>query len=183
MSALTATQARVWMGDAMDARALNMRQHHMLVNQTPETDCLTDHLLALVHREGVKPSRVLELLRTTRDIVELNAEEGGLSMKLAGELDQLATSLHDLETSGQRRELTVKDIGRALRGALPVLADPAAHSMAQVVQAGAAVHRIVSEVPAAQLLSASVRKELRDTNYQRLLALYAEQHEQEERVA
>lgn len=179
---ITAPAARELMGTAMDARSLNMWQTQALLNDTPEVDCVIDHLAVLV-TSGVKPSAVADLLRLTRRILESNLAEGQHEMDIAGALDDLASRLHDLEmNSGQRRELTVKELGRALRDALPVLADRADHTVARVVEAGAVVDRILAQVPASQLFTPSVHRELRDTNYRRLVDLWAERH-QEERAA
>jgi hypothetical protein len=157
----------------MDARSLNMWQHHALLNDTPEDDCIVDHLAVLVHN-GVRPSQVAELLRLTRQLIESNLAEGQYEMAIAGSLDTVARRLHDIETAGQNQGWTVKDLGRALRDALPVLAEPGAYSMRRVIEASVTVDRIVREVSPETLFSDSVRKEIRATNYGRLLEVYAE---------
>lgn len=174
---ITSGEARELMGTAMDMTALNMRQAFALANDTPEADCVTDHLVRLV-AEGVKPSRVLALLTITREVFEWNAAEGGLSREVTGALDELARQLEHMQHG-----LTVKEIGRRLRWALPIVDEPSGHTAADIVDAGHAVAEVLRLVPAEQLFTDSVANELRPTNYRRLVRINAQRHNEGEMAA
>lgn len=169
---VTSAHARVLMGEAMDARALNLAQTQALINDTPEVDCIAD-LLAVLVAQGVRPSAVARLFTLTREIVESNIAEGGHEMVIAGSLDDIASRLYDQERNGQQEAMSVKAMGEQLRWALPIAYKPAGHSAADVVRAGGIVHRILERTPAGQLFTPSMHKELRDTNYGRLKELHA----------
>jgi hypothetical protein len=169
---ITSGHARSLMGEAMDARCANLEQQNLLVNATPEVDCIADHLALLV-RAGVDPALIARIAQLTRQIATLNVQEGDSEMSLAGHLDDLASRLHDMERNGMQQAFSVKAMGDELRWALPIAYEPAGHTAADVVRAGATVNRILDGTPAAQLFTASMRKELRDTNYGRLVELHA----------
>lgn len=180
---LTSAHARELMGEAMDARALGYWQSQALINDTPEIDCIQDHLAVLV-ASGVKPSDVAELWRLTRKLFESNEAESEHEMTLAGALDDVASRLYDAERNhGGTGAMGVKEIGERLRWALPIIFEPAGHSPAARAGAGAAVEDVLSRVPAGQLFTESVRKELRNTNYGRLVELHAARQRNQEEAA
>jgi hypothetical protein len=181
MTVLSSSTARTLMGEAMDARALNYRQAQALINDTPEVDSIAEHLAALV-AQGVSPSKVRDLFALTVEVFESNKAEGGLEMSLCGSLDDIAACLYDMERNhGGTGARTVRELGRDLRWALPVVYEPGGHAAATVVAAGALIAEIVDSTPADQLFTESVRKELRNTNYGRLLEQHAARHNAEGR--
>lgn len=157
MADLTAaTVKRDYLHPAMDGRALNDQQDSMLVNATPEIDCLLEYLHALPPHHF--RDAAIDLVRR---LIVANTEEGGCERQIAGAADQLVRELRDLELNGVSRAITAKGVARAVREPLAVITEQKeAASPDERLDAFAALSVVLREVPCAQLLSAAVRHEI-----------------------
>ena len=168
---ISSRQATAHLSKSMDGRALNLEQQHLLHNQTPEADCVLDHLrdlLDVVHDQGVRRKVIAPLLHETRRLHELNRREGSVHMSNAGAWDDLASALHDREVG---RLLTLRSFVRAISEPLKVLAAHVEHTPLEVSRATARVHRALKYMPDGALEASFVINQLKATKHRLLLEI------------
>lgn len=155
---ITAATARVGLFEpTLDGRALNLEQQALLVNATPEVDCLADVLLPLVK---VAPKETADALGYLRLILERNRAEGEQWNALAQTTDALAKDLRRVELNdpAARTAMTGREILQQVGGPLNVL--DRVPDMALVVDAVRQVDAVIDQAPRMQIFSRKVRREL-----------------------
>lgn len=153
---------------ALDGHAINRAEHRALFNRDPEVNSLAEHILAL--RDYAVPAhRIRHLLTAVRQVLELNEAEDRSHTDLAGQLDQLTTSLNDAELNNPvHQALGIKALARALRPALADLRNT--QDGTTYFQAALTVRDITTRATSDQLHSKSLRHELGAGPHDQLLA-------------
>lgn len=93
-------------------------------------------------------------------IMESNLLEGELTGEAAENGDRLAADLHHRETRGEGIGFPTLAIVRRLRDPLKVVRKPSDHTAKELTFAHQIIKDTVREIPAGELLKASVRREL-----------------------
>lgn len=167
---MTRREAQHGLGHAMDARAHNLEQTRHLFNPTPETDSLAEELAGLL-KLGVPAGIVARLTTSCRQILQSNLAEGDSELQLAGLFEQ---AIERSLAEPVARRATVKSLARRLAGPLSTMLDPA--DGVEYFQASCMVRDVLVAVPAEQLLTGSMRHELRGRRYELLEQLVGAHH-------
>lgn len=163
---MTRTEATRGLAAAMDSRALNLAQTRLLFNPTPEEDSLAEDIAGLL-RHGVPAETVARLTTRCRLVLQSNVVEGDGEMTIAGIFeDQIQRTL----LAPVARRATVKSLAARLRDPLGVMASGGCDGVAYF-KACCAVRDVIQTVPAGQLLTPSMRHELRGRRYDLLASL------------
>lgn len=160
MSTLTRTEAHQGLDVAMTCRAHNIEQTAAIFNPTPEVDSLVEEIASLL-RHGVDPTVVANLTTRCRQILESNVAEGNGEMHLAGVFE---AHIHRTLATPVLERATIKSLAARLRDPLGVIASGTTDGIAYF-KACCAVRDVITSVPAGQLLTASMRHELRGKRY------------------
>lgn len=169
---MTRKEATHGLGTAMDARALNLEQTRHLFNPTPEADSLAEEIAGLLGH-GVPVGVVARLTTRCRLILESNVAEGDEEMTLAAIFE---TEIQRALMAPVAERATVKSLARKLRGPLAAMLDPA--DSVDYFRACCAVRDVLNAIPAEQLLTESLRHELRARRFDLLSSLLASTTEQ-----
>lgn|GEM_PF-4185560 len=170
MTVTERTIRRNFLDLAIEARAANLEQEKLILNHSPEPDSLVEVLTLLA-----PPKELVPLCsRLVNEFSYSNAHEGQQEKKLAGNAEALAVDLRKLG-SNVRAALTAKGIATRLREALRTI--DAGGDPAELFRAFHVVSLALREIPAAQLLSASVAYELGGKKFALLNRLHAQRSE------
>lgn len=177
MSALTAATVRHgFLEPALDARALNDAQQRLIQNDTPEVDSVTEHLTLIGrHLRGTDATPdLVHLFDRVLELRDSNVAEGGLERTICGRADRLVTDLRTLELSGSGgpSPLAARSLARRLREPLRVIAEPPLGDPRALVDAGRKVGEVIAHIPAEQLFTRDVTRELGERRAATLRALY-----------
>lgn len=154
----------------MDARGANMLQARLIRNaDTAAVDSLVEEIALL----DVPAATRARLLGYCDQLLSVNDVEGEHERQAAGVLDSAVTVLRSGRRHGRRQPFTVKDNARRLRPALRVLDERDGHDELQRASARRAVDQVLASVPAAALLTSSMRNELGPNRYRLLEQLAA----------
>lgn len=164
MNVSSALVRRNVLNPAMDSLVHNRHQY----NGTPELDSVLEW--ALHDLEAGEPRR--KVAGHIRAAIASNVLEGEATGEVAGFSDTLTTDLHRVETETGAERFATKSICHRLRGALKVVRDPAGCTAREITFAHLIVKDAVREIPAAELLKDSVRRDL-GAKLTRVLESYA----------